>query len=406
MSTKKQQLIDNLNTSLTPPMLSCPALPPQMDLISTAPAINSMGKALGVTTCTTQDNKYNKNSSSSSLFSSSNSSVNINNKSTIGCEPIAILSQTYQNAQNNISCIINNAQSTMSVKSVAINSIILDGSGLNCGIININQKSAIDIKTSLTFTNEDTVNITNQVINVANAASNIVENIITTTPQIPDSTGPLGAGGKAASNIQKLISTSNFKQHVNNAITKMDLGTQVGNNLVFKNSTLTASVCNIDQYIQVNIIASSILANSLKIDGADLFDKTKAAIATIKGNAAPIQEPTQAPKSNLNLYYIFIPLTVLFLIILIVVLIKYLRSTPTTKTAAQTTKTTAQTTKTTAQTTKATAQTTKATAQSTKATAPTTKAAAPTIRATAPTIRATVPTIRATVPIRATPMAT
>lgn len=334
MSTK---LIDNLNTSLTPPMLSCPALPPQMDPISTAPAINSMGKALGVTACTTQDNKYNSNSRSSSLFSSSSSSVNIDNKSTIGCEPIAILSQTYQNAQNNISCIINNAQSTMSVKSVAINSIIIDGSGLNCGIININQKSAIDIKTSLTFTNEDKVNITNQVMNVANAASNIVENIITTTPQIPDSTGPLGAGGKAASNIQTLISTTNFKQHVNNAITKMDIGTQVGNNLVFKNSTLTASVCNIDQYIQVNIIASSILANSLKIDGADLFDKTKAAIAVIKANADPNAAPTPTQKSS-NLYYILIPLAGLFSIILIIVLIKYLRSRQPTKAAAPTTK--------------------------------------------------------------------
>ena len=344
MSTKKQQLIDNLNTSLTPPMLSCPSLPPQMDPISTAPAINSMGKALGVTACTTQDNKYNSNSRSSGLFSSSSSSVNIDNKSTIGCEPIAILSQTYQNAQNNISCIINNAQSTMSVKSVAVNSIIIDGSGLNCGIININQKSAIDIKTSLTFTNEDKVNITNQVMNVANAASNIVENIITTTPQIPDSTGPLGAGGKAASNIQTLISTTNFKQHVNNAITKMDIGTQVGNNLVFKNSTLTASVCNIDQYIQVNIIASSILANSLKIDGADLFDKTKAAITTIKANADPNAAPTPTQKSS-NLYYILIPLAVLFLIILIVVLIKYLRSRQTTKAAAPTTKTAAPTTK-------------------------------------------------------------
>ena len=370
MSTKKQQLIDNLNTSLTPPMLSCPALPPQMDPISTAPAINSMGKALGVTACTTQDNKYNSNSRSSGLFSSSSSSVNIDNKSTIGCEPIAILSQTYQNAQNNISCIINNAQSTMSVKSVAVNSIIIDGSGLNCGIININQKSAIDIKTSLTFTNEDKVNITNQVLNVANAASNIVENIITTTPQIPDSTGPLGAGGKAASNIQTLISATDFKQHVNNAITKMDIGTQVGNNLVFKNSTLTASVCNIDQYIQVNIIASSILANSLKIDGSDLFDKTKAAIATIKANADPNAAPTPTQKSS-NLYYILIPLAGLFLIILIVVLIKYLRSRQPTNAAAPTTK---------AKPTVRTTPTIKA--LSTTKAAPTTKVSTPTTKAT------------------------
>ena len=143
MSTEKKQLINSLNDSLTPPMLSCPPLPPQLDPISTAPAIAVMGKALGVTTCTTQDNKYNKNSSSSSLFSSSSSSVSINNKSTIGCEPIAILSQTYQNAQHNISCIINNAQSTMSLSTVAINSIIISGSSLNCGIININQKNKI-----------------------------------------------------------------------------------------------------------------------------------------------------------------------------------------------------------------------------------------------------------------------
>ena len=329
MSTETQQLNDSLNISSVPPMLSCPPLPPQLTPFDTGPAINAMGKALNVTTCSTNRKKTDTSKSVSSWFSSSNTNVKTDDQSTIGCEPLSIMSQTYQNAQNNISCILSNAKSTMNLNTVAINSIIINGSALNCGIININQRNSISVKSSITLSDTDKINITNQVKNVANATAGFVSNIIKSTPQIPDSTGPLGAGGKAASNIQELISATDYNKTVNNAITQMDIGTQVGNNLVFNNATLNASVCNIDQYIQVNIIASSVLISSLSVNGTNLFDTAAATIDVIKKNAVPNSTPPppppQPPTPAKSSLYLYLFITFVFLLIIIIFSIIFFR---------------------------------------------------------------------------------
>ena len=307
-------------SSAEPPIPGCPIIP-QMNPIDTAGTISDMASGLKITECSTAKSSSEFNSSSSGLFSSSSSSMKSNSSSTVGCEPIALLNQVYQNAQNNIKCIISKATSSLNVTSIAINSIVINGTTLNCDVLNISQGVSQSIATSVSLTTDDKKMISSEVKNVAAAAADVVKNVQVSTPGTTD-----GVGARTASNYQTMIENTNYDQQVSTAIASLDLGVTSGNTLIFGPGTvINASACNFSQNIQVTIVASTVLSNSL---GNTLPQAAAAIEAILNANPTPVgstpnaSTPAAAPASadagsntaKMPWYYVLIILGAIVLI--------------------------------------------------------------------------------------------
>jgi hypothetical protein len=200
-------------------------------------------------------------------------SFNISGSSTMGCDQIMAMANSYYQSQQNISCILK--QSTTSDQTVVtgINSININVGG------NLIQGCDFVIDQNLKLTLIKTVQLSqNQIEQVSNIAKTNINDIINALQDSKSGFGATPQGSKYISDSKTKIQGVNFNQNVTQTLNEITTSVQGGNTINItagRSVILKGSQCKISQDSVIDIMATSILNDQISNIFTSMSEMTK-----------------------------------------------------------------------------------------------------------------------------------
>lgn len=182
--------------------------------------------------------------------------------SNLGCEQIFAASKRYEQAVQNVSCIINKSSTTNKVNTSAVNSIeISAGENLVIGCnLEVDQTIGVTVVSEINLSEQEISDIADETKAVVKQFSDAVLDSTTEAGATPQ-------GQKIYMDTQNLIKDINYKQKVKDSVREISTNINSENKLVIKakNVSLTGNLCKFKQGIVLDIIATNII-NSVVSD--------------------------------------------------------------------------------------------------------------------------------------------
>lgn len=253
-----------------PKLASCPVPPAPTDeqLASCAAQI---AQAMKVESCNTKS--FSLQAETQIMFASA--SLNINASSSVGCEQIMAMANSYYQSQQNITCIMKQSLTENQTVVSGINKVIFNPGGdltINCANeFVIDQKMQIRLVQLAQMSQEQK----NEISRVAKATT---EDILNTLQDSKSGFGATPQGQKYISESKSKIESLNFEQNVAQSINKITTQVQGGNTIQFNaggNIYITGKDCKITQDTLLDVMATSILNDQITTVFDSLSELTK-----------------------------------------------------------------------------------------------------------------------------------
>jgi hypothetical protein len=255
-------------------MASCPAIPPQNPSQVNDNTAKLMEVA-GIQACrTTQASTSGGASGTVSTIlggASVEAHFQTSDTSSIGCEQISVASNTYKQAVNNISCMLNQSSNVVHTNITGINSIIFEAGGdltVECNPLTIKQNMVLKMISSINLSDKELSQVSNQ-------CKAVVNSIVDAVQKSDVGFGATPQGAKAISDTQTDLSNNTSNNKIKQAITDIQTS-MVGKNIISMKSggnlLIKGSNCDLSQNMVIDMIASNILDNVVTNSVSNLTD--------------------------------------------------------------------------------------------------------------------------------------
>ena len=251
------------------PFANCPPVPPPTpEEQGTAGA--QIAAAMGVQSCNTSTTSVQGELD----FFLSSASMNVNTSSAVGCEQIQIMANSYHQAQKNISCTIKQSitESTASLTNLQKVSIEA-GKDLitECTEFSIDQNAVIKLISLTQMTQQ-------QISDIQKSVKTTAEDIVKSVQDSKTGFGATPQGQKFVSDAKTNIESEDFNQNVSQSINKITTSVESAQEIKIKaggNIVLRGGNCKLSQNAIIDVMATSILNDSLGNIFSDLTEITK-----------------------------------------------------------------------------------------------------------------------------------
>ncbi len=185
------------------------------------------------------------------------------NTSSIGCEQIAVITNKYREAKNNISCVLKSTKNVTRTSAVGVNSIIFKAKkdlSVTCPSLKISQNMKITLVSNFQLSSEETKSIENQTKAVA-------REVVKAAQESKNGLGATPQGSKFIMDTMKDINETNYSSDINEKLNEISTSVNARNQLEFISEEgsvrISGQDCEIKQDMVIDLIAASILDDKL-----------------------------------------------------------------------------------------------------------------------------------------------
>jgi hypothetical protein len=302
--TKKTQNKKILKDSGLPPA-SCPPAP--------APTPEELGSSaakicqdMGIQSCSTS--AFSAHAEVDAFLASA--SLTVSGSSTVGCEQVQIMANSYHQSQQKITCVIKQTSTDNSTSVSGINKIKINAGKdfiPECNL-EIDQKLKITLVSLAQMSQE-------QKNEIANAVKTTTNDIINSLQDSKSGFGATPQGQKYISDSKTSIDNIDFTENVTQTINKITTNVEGGNIIEINaggNIILRGKDCKITQDSVIEVMATSILSDSLTNIFSSMTEMTKKTETTIQQKA--VNEGVPDPTSGKALKYVAIAIVLIVLL--------------------------------------------------------------------------------------------
>lgn len=241
---------------------SCPP-PPKPSSEQLASAAAEICKAMKIESCKTSS--FNAQAEMDVLGGLGGSaSLNIGGSSTVGCDQVMAMANSYYQSQQNITCILRQTSTKNNLVVQGINSIVIK-SGKDLTIDGGEGGFAVDQNLKINVVKMDQLS-QEQKNEITKTVKTTTNDIVTALQDSKSGFGATPQGSKYISDSLTKIDNTNFDQNVSqtlNEISTNTLGSNILEIVAGGNLTIKGKSTNINQDIALDIIATSILNDQI-----------------------------------------------------------------------------------------------------------------------------------------------
>jgi len=239
----------------------CPT-PPTPTVSEQSQKAGQIAAAMGVKSCDTQQMSGTFQGNVNLFLASAKMQATMNSTSTVGCEQLYISAETFNQSQQNITCIIKKSQATVQKTLSAGNKISFKAGRdmqVSCSTLNITQSISLKFVDLTQLTNSEVAQITNEAKATISKVSSILQ----------DSTSGLGAtpqGQKILKDYVTNINNVQYSQAVTEAINNVQVTLSTNNDITIESGRdlfISGTQCTIDQDIIIDVVSSTILTDTV-----------------------------------------------------------------------------------------------------------------------------------------------
>jgi hypothetical protein len=249
------------------PFASCPTPPkPTDEQLGSAAA--EIAKAMKIESCKTS--AFSAQAEVDAFLASA--SMQVSGSSTVGCDQVMAMANSYYQSQQNISCVLRQTATSNQTTVTGINSINITATK---GDVTFEAPLVIDQKLTLTLVTLSQLS-QEQKNEIVKTVKTTTDDIVKTLQESKSGFGATPQGSKYISDSLSKIQNTNFDQNVsqtlNDIVTNVQGGNTLnitGNNVTFKKDT------KLNQDLVLEIMASSILNDQISNTFNSMTDITK-----------------------------------------------------------------------------------------------------------------------------------
>lgn len=301
--------------------MSCPEKEP-LTTKEKAAKTAEMARSLNVQSCNRKDRGIDASMSAEidAWVASAKTSAEfrVTDSSSIGCEQIAIMSNEMNQASDAVSCILSRSESSSDAVVSANNTIRIEAEGVGSEIVIDCGDEEFQINQTITL---KVVKLDELTDNEQNQIEKTIDNAIHQSAQsIQDSVQGRFAGTAAQKSIIEQctnIQNKSYNLQTRETIKKLSLTVNTKNDIsIIAKGGARISVsgrrCRMDQNIIVDVLAQSIVQNTMKTAFKDLFttivksDTTTEQSGKVAGTINPFEQPSWAKVVGAIFMFIFL----------------------------------------------------------------------------------------------------
>ena len=266
---------------------ACPA-PPVPSKEEEGSNLAKVVQAMGIQSCSTDNTQISaKIQASIGPFIRGGASFDVNKTSTVGCETVIATAEKYNKTVQNVACMLNQSKNVEQTEAVLANNVIFRRIGklkMMCGDktsgtgLKIRQGIELKVVKQINFNQKE-------IQQIANQCKDIVK---TTTEDIQTTKTGAGAtpqGSKLIKDVSTKIDQIDFTQNVKQSLNKVKTSFDAQNNFIMEDIgdvDIEGGECNFDQSIVFNLIATSIVDNTLETSFSKLSETLREVKQTTK----------------------------------------------------------------------------------------------------------------------------
>jgi len=266
---------------------ACPA-PPQPTKEEEGSNLAKVIQAMGITACSTDNTQVSaKISASIGPFLRGGASFDVNKTATVGCETIIATAEKYNKTVQNVACMLNQSKNVETTDVQLANNVIFRRIGklrMMCG--DKASGSGLKIKQGIELKVVKQVNFNQKEIQqIANQCKDIVKSTTEDIQTTKTGAGATPQGSKLIKDVSTKIYQIDFAQNVKQSLNKVKTSFDAQNNFIMEDMgevDIVGGECNFDQTIVFNLIATSIVDNTLQSSFSNLSETLREVKQTTK----------------------------------------------------------------------------------------------------------------------------
>jgi hypothetical protein len=251
------------------PFASCPT-PPKPSDEQLGSVASQICKTMGIESCKTSS--YTAQAEVDAFLASA--SLNVSGSSTVGCDQVMAMANSYYQSQQNISCVLKQTSTKNQTTVTGINSIninaLRDDFIAECPL-EIDQKLRINLVELSQLSQE-------QKNEIAKSVKTTTDDIVKTLQDSKSGFGATPQGSKYISDTLSKIQNIDFNQNVTQTLNEITTSVQGGNTINItagRSVILKGSQCKISQDSVIDIMATSILNDQISNIFTSMSEMTK-----------------------------------------------------------------------------------------------------------------------------------
>ena len=261
---------DETGNSPSLPFANCPPVPPPT-VEEKGSAGAQLAAAMKVESCKTS--AFSAQAEADLAFAAS-ASMSISGSSAVGCEELAIMAESYNQSQKNVSCTIKQSITENTTTLANLQKVTIEAGGnliTECSDFTVDQNAQIKL-VSLAQLSQT------QISDIAKAVKITAESVIDATQKSKSGFGATPQGQKFISEAKTKIESEDFNQNVAQTVNKIQTSIESAQEIKIKaggNIVLRGGQCKLTQNAIIDLMATSILNDSLSNIFSDLTEVTK-----------------------------------------------------------------------------------------------------------------------------------
>jgi len=266
---------------------ACPA-PPAPSKEEEGSNLAKVVQAMGIQACSTDNTQVSaKIQASIGPFLRGGASFDVNKTATVGCETIIATAEKYNKTVQNIACMLNQSKNVETTEAVLANNVIFRRIGklkMMCGDkasgngLKIKQGIELKVVKQVNFNQKEIQQIANQCKDIVKSTTEDIQTTKTGAGATPQ-------GSKLIKDVSTKIDQIDFTQNVKQSLNKVKTSFDAQNNLIMEDIgdvEIVGGECNFDQSIVFNLIATSIVDNTLQTSFSKLSETLREVKQTTK----------------------------------------------------------------------------------------------------------------------------
>ena len=269
LKTETTSQNDSSGNSQSLPFANCPPVPPPTPE-EQGSAGAQIAAAMGVQSCKTS--AFSAQAEIDAFITSA--SMSVSGSSAVGCEEIQIMANSYHQSQKNISCTIKQSITDSTTSVTNLQRVRIEaGKDLitECTDFTIDQNAEIKLISLTQLTQQ-------QISDIQKAVKTTAEDIVKAAQESKSGFGATPQGQKFVSDAKTKIESQDFNQNVAQSINKITTSVESAQEIKLTaggNIVLRGANCKLSQNAIIDVMASSILNDSLGNIFNDLTEITK-----------------------------------------------------------------------------------------------------------------------------------